>query len=84
MTDVISIVSSPISLFIRLRDEIRKYQRKKKTRERLLHALEEEIKGYQDISEEISQTSEQLMPILDSIKDTPTITQLNNLVKVRG
>ena len=79
MTGLISIVSSAISPSIRLRDEIKKYQSKKKTQERFLNALEDEIKKYSEISKQITHTSEQFMSILDSIEDTPTVPQLNNL-----
>ena len=54
MSSVLSIVTAPLELFIRLRDEIIRYQTSRKARERLFNALNYEVKVYNDIIDRIS------------------------------
>ena len=79
----VSLASSLVSPVIKLRDEIKKYLKKKRTKNLLLSALEKEANDYEAIMEEMSAYgSEQVRPALLAIKSAPTITQMNDLMLV--
>jgi len=78
-----SLVSSFFGPIIQLRDEIRKYKRKKEINNFFLNALEDETKTYIDAFEEMSKYgNEQVKPALLAIKTIPTRNQMNNLMAV--
>lgn len=81
MSSVIPVLSSLLSPLEKLGKEIKKYQTKRKTQNRILNALGDEIKDYIDIFDQISAASEnQVLPILQSIKGMPTVHQMNELL----
>lgn len=77
---VISTFFGPVS---KLLEEVSKYQNKKKVENRFISALESEAKAYIEIFEQMSDYGKnKAKPVLLSIKDVPTITQMNNLLSV--
>jgi len=82
MSSIIPVLSSPISLLLKLGKEAKKYQTKKKTKDRVLSALGDEIEAYMDTFDQISAISkDQVLPILKSIKGMPTVHQMNDLLE---
>jgi len=82
MSSIVSLVTSPINPIIRLRDEVKRYLEKKKTKDRIVNALRDEVQAYVDTFDQIVQISEtQLMPILETIENSPTVHQMNDLLE---
>ena len=77
---VISTFFGPIS---KLAEEVSKYKNKKKVENRFISALESETKAYLEIFNEMSDYGKnKVTPVVLSIQDIPTITQMNNLMAV--
>ena len=77
---VISTFFGPISKLV---EEVSKYKNRKKVEDRFIRALESEAKAYLEIFNEMSDYGKnKVTPVLLSIQDIPTITQMNNLMAV--
>jgi len=80
MSGLVTAVSSPFNLMIRLLDIINKYKKKKKTESRFIKAFENEIKTYINVYEQIAEISEEeIMPILESVEDSFSVHKMNEL-----
>jgi len=82
VSSVLSIVTAPLELFIRLRDEIIRYQTSRKARERLFNALNYEVKVYNDKIDRISDLGKKAIPLLRSLKEKPAISKFNKLLLI--
>lgn len=82
METPISVYSIAIDLLEHLGIKIKAYQKEKKVKERLFNALSNEIEGYVNNFEVITNIgTTRLLPLLELIRDVPTVSQMNNLVE---
>lgn len=78
----LSLLSSTINLLSRLSDHIKKYQKAKKTKKRLLVFLDSRIDGFTDNFEEMQSMGEdRFFPTLQSFDQTPTTSKINEIVE---
>lgn len=79
---IVSVLSSPFNVMLKLLEIIKKYQKKKKTESLLISALEKEIRTYLDIYERTASLSEdKIMPILQSVGNEPTPHDMNKILE---
>jgi len=79
---IVSVLTSPASLGIKLVEIIRKYQKKKRTESRFVSAFENEIRTYLDVYHRISDLGEkEILPVFDSIGKEFTPHQMNELLE---
>lgn len=81
MEGSLSVLSTVVRLSERLVDEVKKYQRHKKTKEQLFGALEDEIRTSFNHFEELATIGEELLPLLDSIETTLAVSMVNPIVE---
>ncbi|MGB9914721.1 MAG: hypothetical protein ACPLIG_04725 [Candidatus Bathyarchaeales archaeon] len=82
MEGIISILSAPFNLMIKLVETIKKYKTKKETEARFLSALEAEIDAYTNICDKIIDLSNNsVMPILKNIGNEFTPHDMNALLE---
>lgn len=80
-TSPLSVLTFPVELFVKLRGEVKKFLKKKKTRERLFNALSDEIITYVSTFERLVTVGEtRFVPLLDELKDTLNVSQMNSLL----
>lgn len=80
MSGLISVVSSPFNIMIKLREIVRDYQRKKSTEAHFFKAFENEITEYISIYDQMMKLSEkQVLPILESIDKELTVPKMRKL-----
>lgn len=78
----LSVILGSVNPITKLYDFVRKYQKKKRTEDKLAHAFENEIKKYMDTFERMSELSERnLMPIVESFDNTFTPHDMNKLLE---
>lgn len=81
MENPLSVLSTTISLLKNLGETMGKYQRSKKTRDRLFTALSSEIEVYLNNFEDLENVARTLLPLLESVADTLTSHQINAIVE---
>jgi|YelNatPaOPRAMG01_1025707.scaffolds.fasta_scaffold30059_2 hypothetical protein len=81
MSSLISVLTSPFNIAVKLLDVIKKYQKKRKVETLFISAFEHEIKTYVDIIEKICEIAEKnLYPILESVEDELSVHQMNEIL----
>jgi len=79
---IVSTLSSPFNVLLKLFEIVEKYQRKKKTESRLVSAFENEIRTYLDIYEKAMTLSEKkIIPILQSVGNELTPRNMNEFLE---
>lgn len=82
MKGIVSILTSPFNLMLKLLEITKKYQKKKKTESRFISAFENEIRTYLDVYEKAIELSEEkIMPILQSVENELTPHDMNELLE---
>jgi hypothetical protein len=78
----LSVILGSVNPITKLYDFVRKYQKKKRTEDKLAHAFENEIEKYMDNFERICKLSEKkLMPTIESFGNSLTPHDMNNLLE---
>lgn len=81
MSGLISVITTPFNIGLKLLDLVKKYQKKKRTETRFIHAFEDEIERYIDIVKKIFEISEKsVYPLLDRIENELTVHQMNEIL----
>jgi len=86
VSNIITAITSPIQLMMKLLETIKKYrasvEKKKRTESRFIKAFENEIKAYVDVFQKLYKLSEEeIVPIIGSIGDEFTPHQMNELLQ---